>query len=147
MKSFLISNFKPFFHSSYKENDVSKLFRLFRFLHHLMTFEEDMDSSGTLKFKLLTIGLPFPNTMHINTHLKYACEISSIVYKSLENCLNQAKIHFPFFQGSKIFMYQFENHIYAAQEFCNTAIEHKNNVILLTGGKGKEYYVLTLWVF
>lgn len=75
--------------------------------------------------------------MHINTHLKYACEISSVVYKSLESRLNYAELHLPFFQGSRFFMRSYEEHIYAAQEFCNIAIEHKNNVILLIGGKGE----------
>lgn len=115
------------------------MFRHFRFLHHLVTFEEKF---GNRSGKLFAIGLPYPNTMHINTHLKYACEISSIVYKSLENNLNQAKLHFPVFEGSRFFMIQFEKNIYAVQEFCNTTIEHKNNIILLSGGKGKP-----LWIF
>ncbi|KAL5273086.1 hypothetical protein ACFFRR_000074 [Megaselia abdita] len=130
-------NTEPYEYKNYKENDVSKLFRLFRFLHHLITFEENIGNSDSLQCKVFTIGLSYPNTMHINTHLKFACEISSIVYKSLENGLNQAKKHFSFLQGSKFFMIQFEEHIYAAQEFCNMTIEHKNNVILLSGGNDK----------
>lgn len=74
--------------------------------------------------------------MHINTHLKYACEIACIVHKTLDNRFNHIKIPASIIPGSKIFMSQLEDHIYATQEFCNVSIEHKNNVVLLAGGKG-----------